>query len=329
MSYCRFSSDGFTSDAYVYESVMGGYAVHFAKKKRVFSEEFPELSIKDDAETFKEKIEAQKLALKTSKMESIENKYAGKSFNISSLKELYWLLQDAEKHGMRIPKTCLQIISEEMEEEMNKFYVEKKLKEFKNSLTETKVIQLIGKKGAGKTETQKVLKTILEEAGLKVATLNFADPMKSLACASLQISIETLEKLKREEETGLIVTTDGGKTTMRKFLQNLGETAKGIFNDQNIWVKAALERIKWFESQDVDVVIIGDTRFENEITEVGNLYQQSVIKVKRNVASSDTHKSEQLEYKTNVEVDNNNSLESLQETVFNLIPLILKDIKGS
>lgn len=36
MSYCRFSSDNWMSDVYVYEDVMGGWTTHVASRRRLF-----------------------------------------------------------------------------------------------------------------------------------------------------------------------------------------------------------------------------------------------------------------------------------------------------
>lgn len=44
MSYCRFSSDNWRSDVYVYEDVSGGWTTHVASRKRVLPP-IPELPI--------------------------------------------------------------------------------------------------------------------------------------------------------------------------------------------------------------------------------------------------------------------------------------------
>ncbi len=42
MSYCRWSSDGFRSDVYVYEDVMGGWTTHVAGRKRLGLDTLPQ-----------------------------------------------------------------------------------------------------------------------------------------------------------------------------------------------------------------------------------------------------------------------------------------------
>lgn len=42
MSYCRWSSEDFQCDVYAYESVHGGFAVHVAGNRVVFTEPLPE-----------------------------------------------------------------------------------------------------------------------------------------------------------------------------------------------------------------------------------------------------------------------------------------------
>lgn len=42
MSYCRFSSDDWQCDVYVYEDVSGGWTTHVAERKHVFTEPLPE-----------------------------------------------------------------------------------------------------------------------------------------------------------------------------------------------------------------------------------------------------------------------------------------------
>ncbi|MDS9784703.1 hypothetical protein [Pseudomonas aeruginosa] len=43
MSYCRWSSDDFQCDVYVYESVAGGFVTHVAANRVVFKDELPAL----------------------------------------------------------------------------------------------------------------------------------------------------------------------------------------------------------------------------------------------------------------------------------------------
>lgn len=42
MSYCRWSSDDFQCDVYAYEHVYGGFMVHVARNRVVFTEPLPE-----------------------------------------------------------------------------------------------------------------------------------------------------------------------------------------------------------------------------------------------------------------------------------------------
>ncbi|MBC4813797.1 hypothetical protein H8L49_28865 [Klebsiella quasipneumoniae] len=42
MSYCRWSSEDFQCDVYAYESVHGGFSVHVAGNRVVFTEPLPE-----------------------------------------------------------------------------------------------------------------------------------------------------------------------------------------------------------------------------------------------------------------------------------------------
>jgi len=42
MSYCRFSSDDFQCDVYVYESCHGGFDLHVAGRRHEFKEPIPE-----------------------------------------------------------------------------------------------------------------------------------------------------------------------------------------------------------------------------------------------------------------------------------------------
>lgn len=48
MSYCRFSSDNWRSDVYVYENVYGGWTTHVASRRRMFGP-IPDLAISDIA----------------------------------------------------------------------------------------------------------------------------------------------------------------------------------------------------------------------------------------------------------------------------------------
>lgn len=116
MSYCRFSSDGFQSDVYVYESCYGGWNVHVASNHIVT--ELPEVPGMFEVEPgeWLAAHNAQMEALKTAEREPIGGEYDGESCTFYTLDELLQFLVVLSESGYHVPEYAIERIEEEMKE---------------------------------------------------------------------------------------------------------------------------------------------------------------------------------------------------------------------
>lgn len=114
MSYCRFSSDGFQSDVYVYESCHGGFTTYVAARRR--AKRIPDIDWTSD-ETIRASIAAQREALDDPDNVFIDLNLGadGAMFNDPSAKDcadrLIWL----REKGYRIPQFAIDALREEGE----------------------------------------------------------------------------------------------------------------------------------------------------------------------------------------------------------------------
>lgn len=111
MSYCRWSSDNFKSDVYVYEDVRGGYTTHVASN-RIISEVFP-FDWENVHETYDKHIESLKKAIR----EPITLPHAGESFHSQSLEECIDTLEYLVSLGYNVPQRALDALKQELKEQ--------------------------------------------------------------------------------------------------------------------------------------------------------------------------------------------------------------------
>jgi hypothetical protein len=154
------------------------------------------------------------------------------------------------------------------------------------------IIQLSGKKRAGKDTIAKYLTTALETAyDYKVEVMSFAEPMKDIIATILGLSLEDLDLFKNRNDIYRlrVIDTDGNiplhTTDCRQILQQFGSEAMKKWFGNDVWVTLLNQRIK---DSTADVIIIPDWRFEiEEIT--------SSLKIRissNNCDLKDTHVSE-------------------------------------
>lgn len=115
MSYCRWSSDGFQCDLYVYEDVAGGYTTHVAsnrKKHRVSDIDFscPETIM----EQYRQRLEELDDPENTSS--PIGLPHDGETFNDATLQDLRERLVELRAVGYKFPDYVLVDIDTEMAE---------------------------------------------------------------------------------------------------------------------------------------------------------------------------------------------------------------------
>ncbi len=118
MSYCRFSSDDFQSDVYVYEEAGGSWKVHVAQNRPVYTEPLPEpVEIREDnisAWLFRHHKVME--MLKTAERVNIEGPYTGQSFALDTPGECAELLANIRDAGYVVPQKAIDRLLEEENE---------------------------------------------------------------------------------------------------------------------------------------------------------------------------------------------------------------------
>jgi hypothetical protein len=119
MSYCRFSSDNFKSDVYVYESCYGGFDVHVAGN-RIASEIPPlykwnEVSSEEYFKRHNEQIEA----VRDAESKSIGGVHDGGYFNFSTLEELLEFLNSLPPLGYHVPGYVIEVIKKKITQSLD------------------------------------------------------------------------------------------------------------------------------------------------------------------------------------------------------------------
>lgn len=114
MALCRFSSDCWRSDVYVYEDASGGVTVHVANNRHVISDDiiaamptYPEVGDPDFVDKFVEWNRAWRQIPKQCPREQITSPVAGKSFNVDNREELSTLLHKLANQQIHVPDFLL------------------------------------------------------------------------------------------------------------------------------------------------------------------------------------------------------------------------------
>ena len=115
MSYCRFSSDDFKCDVYVYEDVQGGFTTHVAGNRIIYSEPLPP-EIPCNQENMRAWVRRESKVSKiidASGREDIELPYAGESFNDVSAAECADRLESLRSIGYIVPQYAIDALRTE------------------------------------------------------------------------------------------------------------------------------------------------------------------------------------------------------------------------
>lgn len=116
MSYCRWSSECWKSDVYVYEDTSGGFTIHVAGRRYVSDTPRPVLSenatIEEEIKYFIEDCSAW---VKTATLEPIGLSEDGKSFNVETPKEAADKLIELQELGYCVPEYAIDALIEESE----------------------------------------------------------------------------------------------------------------------------------------------------------------------------------------------------------------------
>ena len=120
MSYCRWSSDSFQCDLYVYRDVEGGWSIHVAKSRRVFHSPIPPPPPEGDFKATFEHMEAIIRLLRDATIVPIGLPYDGKDFR-GERDSTVATLRMLKEAGYRFP---YKIIEEIAAEEENAPYID-------------------------------------------------------------------------------------------------------------------------------------------------------------------------------------------------------------
>jgi hypothetical protein len=102
MSYCRFSSDNFKSDVYVYAHIAGGFMTHVAAN-RIVGGIPPDVAYRD-------------FMAEPPEREPIGGPHDGESFATDSIEETIELLRDLQSKGYHVPTHAFERLNNELEE---------------------------------------------------------------------------------------------------------------------------------------------------------------------------------------------------------------------
>lgn len=113
MSYCRWSSDDFQCDVYVYEDCAGGWTTHVAGRKHVLTKKLPPHVDMSDIKKWMERDKKVSRILEKSKLVQIGLPYDGETFNDPTPGECADRLESLREIGYRVPQYAIDALIEE------------------------------------------------------------------------------------------------------------------------------------------------------------------------------------------------------------------------
>lgn len=118
MSYCRWSSDDFQCDVYVYESCYGGCEIHIAGNRVVFKEPLPDPIpyTVENAEAYWARMRKVNAMVKEAERVDIELPHAGESFNEHSPGACADRLEYLRSLGYVVPQQAIDALRDEQRE---------------------------------------------------------------------------------------------------------------------------------------------------------------------------------------------------------------------
>ncbi len=117
MSYCRFSSDDFKSEVYVYEGIGDEFVIHVAAQKHQADTPIPHLPSISSVTTgeFTVAYQAQMDWLEKATLVPIDRAYAGHTFRYGTASECAHQLESLRDLGYHIPDGVIETLYEEKE----------------------------------------------------------------------------------------------------------------------------------------------------------------------------------------------------------------------
>ena len=114
MSICRFSSDGWKSDVYIYYAQYG-IQIEVASNKTVFDSKFPFPEfIEFDKNTYMDHLNARQIALDNSQTVAIDLPFAGSGHSFDSEEEAIVFVKELIDLGYHVPDGVIDALKEEL-----------------------------------------------------------------------------------------------------------------------------------------------------------------------------------------------------------------------
>lgn len=113
MSYCRWSTDDFQCDLYIYESCHGGYSINIASRRRMYHEPLPPpINFVDDLQGWFSR--QQSVMRMPYDMVDIDLEHTGKSFTLDTPAEVITFLGELRALGYIFPDDVIESLQEEI-----------------------------------------------------------------------------------------------------------------------------------------------------------------------------------------------------------------------
>jgi len=119
MSYCRWSTDDYQCDVYVYEDVAGGFTTHVATNRPVYKKDLPP-KISDIAENFDAFFKRQGIIhdmLENAERKAIGLPHDGETFNDDTAIECAIRLEHLKSIGYNVPQSAIDALRSEANNE--------------------------------------------------------------------------------------------------------------------------------------------------------------------------------------------------------------------
>lgn len=113
MSYCRWSSDDFQCDVYVYVDCNGGYTTHVAGMRHILKKPLPPPVDMSDCKAYLKRYKKVNKILDRAKLVPIGLPHDGEQFNDETAGECADRLEELRGLGYQVPQYAIDALREE------------------------------------------------------------------------------------------------------------------------------------------------------------------------------------------------------------------------